>query len=164
MSISKKPAPKKPKGTQQRCGDPVYNLDDFKLVCDVIASRDISLKDACATDPHFMDEVTFWRMMSVNKKAKEMYQDAKFHQTEVKANYIEYMIREQNSTYIDAAGIERTDGAVLRAKIDVIKWSTAIHNPKKFNLKNYAEIVSAQIAEDTSKLVKELNDKNKKDY
>lgn len=164
MSISKKPAQKKPKGTQKRGGDPVYNLDDFKAVCDVIANKDISVFNACASDKNFMDEATFWRIMSTKKEAKVLYENAKFHQTEVKANYIEYMIKEQNATYIDASGIERTDGAVLRAKIDVIKWSTAIHNTKKFYLKNIAEKDLAQVAEDTAKIVAELNEKNKKEY
>ena len=164
MSISKKPAAKKPKGTQQRGGDPVYNIDDFKAVCAVIATQDISVRAACDSSPNFMDEVTFWRMMSVKKEAQQAYQAAKSHQTEVKSNYIEYMIKEQNSTYVDAAGIERVDGAVLRAKIDVVKWSTAIHNSKKYNIKNNAEINLSQIADDTQKLVKELNEKNKKEY
>jgi len=164
MSISNKPAPKKPKGTQKPGGDPIYNLDDFKKVCDVISSMDVSIKDACASNKNFMDEITFWRMLSTRKEAKEYYQDAKFHQTEVKSNYIEYMIKEQNATYIDSAGIERVDSGVLRAKLDVIKWSTAIHNPKRFSVKNNTEVNLTQIVEDTAKIVKELNEKNKKEY
>ena len=165
MSISKKPAAKKPKGTQQRGGDPVYNLDDFKKICDVIATNDMSIREVCASDPHFMDEVTFWRMMAVKKEAQRLYQDAKFHQTEVKANYIEFMVKEHKTMYIDAGGIERVDAGVLRAKIDVIKWSTAIHNPKKFNVKNNRdEISAAQVSTDIASIVKELNEKNKKEY
>lgn len=164
MSISKKPAPKKPKGTQKRGGDSVYDIDDFKAVCEVIAMQDISVKAACASSKNFMDEATFWRMISVKREAQQAYQAAKFYQTDIKANYIEYMIKEQPSMYIDAAGNERVDGSVLRAKIDVIKWSTAIYNPKKYNIKNNLEITSSQAGEETQRLVDELNEKNKKEF
>ena len=165
MSISRKPAPKKPKGTQKHGGDPIYTIDDFRAVCEVIASRDISMTAACASEPHFMDEVTFWRMMSTKKEARELYQSAKFYQTEVKASYIEYMVKEHPSTYVDAAGIERVDAGVLRAKIDVVKWSVACNNPKKFHIKNNRdEISAAQVSTDIASIVKELNEKNKKEY
>ena len=164
MSISNKPAPKKPKGTQKRGGDPIYTQEDFKAICDVLGSSKITLRDACASNPHFMDEVTFWRMISANKENRELYQRAKFNQTEVKVDYLDCLMDEHPTKYIDAQGVERVDAAVLRAKIDVIKWSVAVNNTNKFHLKSGIENNISQVAEDTAKLVKELNEKNKKEY
>jgi len=165
MPIAKKVIPKAKPGSQKRDGRPtVYNQEDFKAVCNVLASSQITLKDACASNPSFMDEVTFWRMLSVSKENKELYQLAKFNQTEVKADYLDCMMNEHPSMYIDAQGIERVDAAVLRAKIDVIKWSVAVNNTNKFSLKNNAEVTLTQIVEDTAKIVKELNEKNKREY
>lgn len=125
--------PKKKYNYTKKPGRPTkYTPELIDEICEAIASSELGLQHLCDANPHWPERarIFIWRRKYPEFKLK--YDKAKEEQTDVCLEYMQEIVNEPH-TYTDKdTGDKRVDVAMLKVKLDNMKWQMAKLKPKKF--------------------------------
>ena len=119
------------------CGRPsIYTPELAKEICDTIASSSRAIQALCQTNPHWPGYSTLWEWIGDNRQGfADLYAQAKEKQSEYLVDDILRII-DKPETFTDEDGQERNDVAMMRLKVDSIKWQAMKLKPKKYGSKS----------------------------
>jgi len=124
MSESK---PKHPGGRPS-----MYTSSLGKEICDTIATSSQSLQTLCEKHSHWPSYNAIYEWLRDNREGfGELYARAKEDQADHLAESILRII-DKPETFYDENGNERNDVAMMRLKVDSLKWHAMKLKPKKY--------------------------------
>ncbi len=125
--------PKKKYNYTMKTGRPTkYTPELVDEICEAIASSELGLQHLCDANPHWPERgrIFVWRRKYPDFKRK--YDLAKEEQTDVCLEYMQEIVNEPH-TYIDKdTGDVRVDVAMLKVKLENMKWQMGKLKRKKY--------------------------------
>ncbi len=117
-----------------------YNQDIANEICNAITTSVRSLEALCNAHPHWPCFKTVYSWINQNKNGfLQQYTLAKEQQADYLCDSI-LTIVDKAETFIDENGNERNDVAMLRLKVDSLKWQAGKLRPRKWGDKQSLEI------------------------
>lgn len=132
-------------------------------ICETIASTRKGIRKLCEENENWPDPAQIFRWLNTNKSFCDQYAQAKENQVEVNIDYLQELIDEPHR-YINDKGIEVIDVAMIRTKVDAIKWHVGKLKPKKYGLDNQEESSSKESQEEIRRRYHEQDEINKKEF
>ncbi len=127
------------KKTGRPCG---YNEKLADEICSAIACHARGIEYLCSQNPHWPTKPTIFFWLRKYPEFYQKYMIAKESQVEVSVDYMSEILNEPHK-YIDSeTGCERVDAAMLRLKIDAIKWQAGKLKPGRYGEKTQATVVT----------------------
>ena len=108
-----------------------YTPELAEEICNAIASSSDGLRALCIQNPHWPERANIFIMMRKHPEFRLQYTQAKQEQGEVLVDYLQELLAEEHK-YKDEFGNERIDVAMLRLKVDTIKWQASKLLPKQY--------------------------------
>lgn len=105
-----------------------YTPELAEEICQAVASSSDGLRILCAQNPHWPDRSNIFIWLRKHPEFRDLYTLAKKEQSEVMIDYLQELLAEDHH-YMDENGNERLDVAMLRVKVDAIKWQAGKLNP-----------------------------------
>lgn len=142
----------------------IYTPELAKDICDVISSTTKGLPTLCMINEHWPSYNAIYEWIRDNREGfGDMYAKAKEAQADYLADDILRII-DKPETFVEN-GVERNDVAMMRLKVDSLKWQAMKLKPKKYDkyieeLQEDHERVKQELAEVRAK----LNSQNIKEY
>ena len=110
-----------------------YTLELAEEICQSVASSSDGLRILCAQNPHWPDRSNIFIWLRKHPEFRDLYTLAKKEQSEVMIDYLQELLAEDHH-YMDENGNERLDVAMLRVKVDAIKWQAGKLNLNKYRV------------------------------
>jgi len=151
-------APKRPIG---RPTD--YNDQIAEEICASIAASERGLIYLCEQNPHWPCRAQIFVWLRRYPEFADQYARAKEYQVEVSVDYMQELMNEPHKYVDEETGYTRLDVAMVRAKMDAIKWQAGKLKPKKYGDAKI-EDASNVLHEDVIKRKDELDERNKKEF
>lgn len=122
------------KPTGRPTGRPsIYTPKIAKEICDTIRSTTKGLPTLCQMNDNWPGYNTIYEWISLNREGfGDMYAKAKEDQADFLADDILRII-DKPETFVDENGLERNDVAMMRLKVDSLKWQAMKLKPKRYN-------------------------------
>jgi len=142
----------------------IYSDELAKDICDTIATTTKGLPTLCQIYSHWPSYETIYAWIRENKQPfSDMYAKAKEDQADYLVDDILRII-DKPETFVED-GVERNDVAMMRLKVDSLKWQAMKLKPKKYD-KHVEEIKAdnEQLKAELRHLRAELDDKNRSIY
>lgn len=155
---------KDPKDFKKNGRPTKYTPELGEEICEVVASSELGLLHLCNARPHWPDRATIFTWRRKYPEFRDKYTLAKEDQTEVCVEYMQEVMNEPHKWVDEETGYIRIDVAMLRLKMDTIKWQASKLKPKKFGDTKTEEAQSKDIHDDVIKRKQELDEKNKKEF
>lgn len=142
----------------------LYTSELADEICDAISSSEKALAHLCDENPHWPCRPQIFVWLRRYPEFADKYTRAKEHQVEVCVDYMQELMNEPHKLVDEETGGVKIDVAMLRTKMDAIKWQAGKLKPKKYGDNNKTEEVNHDIHNDAVKRKHELDEKNKKSY
>lgn len=124
-------------------GRPSLYTDDLAdIICTAIASSNRGLPTLCESNPHWPAYRTITQWITQDYRGFALkYTQAKAKQADFLCDAILDII-DKPETFFDENGNERNDVAMMRLKVDALKWQAGKLNAKKYGEKQSIEVSS----------------------
>lgn len=114
----------------------IYNIAIATEICDTIALSNQSLQSLCFANDHWPSYQAIYEWITSNREGfGDLYAKAKEAQADHLCDSILTII-DKPETVIGEDGIERTDVAMCRLKVDSLKWQAMKLKPKKYGIQH----------------------------
>lgn len=142
----------------------MYTPELADEICDAIASSELGLCHLVDMNPHWptRQHIFIWRRRY--PEFDDKYVRAKEAQVEVSVEHMQEIMNEPHKYQDLETGIMKLDHNMLRLKMDAIKWQASKLKPKKFGDVKDQVPANNEIDEDCKKRMKELDDRNCKEF
>lgn len=101
-------------------------------ICSYIATSTHGIQRLCKLHDDMPDYKTIFNWLINKPEFAEKYEKAKSQQANILFDLMLELI-DKPETYVDDSGQERNDVAILRLKVDTIKWQLTKLQPKKYS-------------------------------
>jgi hypothetical protein len=159
MTKKKRPEDLKPKGRPTK-----YTPELGEEICAAIACSELGLAHILDANPDFPARSTIFMWIRLYPDFKDKYTRAKEDQVEVSVEYMQELMNEPHKYVDEETGLFKLDHNMMRMKMDAIKWQAAKLKPKKFGESKTQEPNNNEVDEDCKKRMKEMDERNKKDF
>lgn len=137
----------------------IYTPEIAKEICDTIATSNKALQTLCQMHPHWPGYSTLWEWIEDNRQGfADLYAKAKESQADYLVDDILRII-DKPETYVEN-GVERNDVAMMRLKVDSMKWQAMKLKPKKYDNKGEESSNPQETLTKIQALVADLNKTN----
>jgi hypothetical protein len=134
----------------------IYTPELAEEICQAISVSNKALQTICMSHEHWPSYVTIWDWIQKDRNGfAKLYAEAKEAQADYLCESILTII-DKPETFVDENGNERNDVAMMRLKVDSMKWQAMKLKPKKYD--KYVEDLQAD-NERVKKELQELKDK-----
>jgi hypothetical protein len=141
-----------------------YSPELADEICDVIATSELGLMHLCNARSHWPDRANIFLWLRKYPGFRDKYIKAKEDQVEVSVEYMQELMNEPHKWVDEETGITKLDHNMMRMKMDAIKWQASKLKPKKFGDAKEQEATSTEVDEDCKKRIKEMDERNRKEY
>ncbi len=118
----------------------IYTEELGKEICDVISSTTKGLPTLCQIYDHWPSYNAIYEWIQQNRNGfGDMYAKAKENQADYLVDDILRII-DKPETFIDEDGNEKNDVAMMRLKVDSLKWQAMKLRPRKWADKAQTEL------------------------
>lgn len=164
MTKKKKPEELIPKPLKKIGRPTKYTPELADEICDVIATSELGLMHLCNARSHWPDRANIFLWLRKYPEFRDKYTKAKEDQVEVSVEYMQELMNEPHKWIDEETGVQKLDHNMMRMKMDAIKWQASKLKPKKFGDAKEQETSNTDIDEDCKKRIKEMDERNRKEF